>query len=90
MARPTVPTPGPSDVWGTTVNNAIFDVSDRVDQKAPLDGTSKVPIANLPAGSVLFTTTTTRPTSRTDITVMFITVTDPGTNAFDNDIWVTA
>lgn len=88
MARPTVPSTGGSDVWGTVINNAIFDVSDRVDTKAPLDGTSKLPIANLPVASVLFSTTTTRPTSRTDIMVIFITVTDPGNNAFDNDMWV--
>lgn len=88
MARPTVPTTSGSDVWGTILNNAIFDVSDRVDQKAPLDGSNKVPLANLPAGSVLFSTSTTRPTSRTDVMVFFITATDPDTNAFDNDIWI--
>ena len=89
MARPVVPNTSGGDVWGQVINDAIFDVSDRVDTRVPLDGGNKVDYSYLPAGSVLSTTSTTRPTSRTDVTVFFITDTDPGTNAFDNDIWVT-
>lgn len=89
MARPTVPSTGPNDVWGAMLNAAIFDISDRVDSSAPIDGNGKISLATLPAGSVVFSTSTTRPTGRTDIVVMFITVTDPGSNALDNDIWVT-
>jgi len=44
-------------------------------------------IADLPAGSVLATTGTTRPTARTDITVFFLGA-DPGANALDGiDRW---
>jgi len=46
-------------------------------------------LANLPAGSVLYTATTTRPTSRTDIMVIF-TGADPGSAALDNDMWWSA
>ena len=46
-------------------------------------------LANLPAGSVLYTATTTRPTSRTDVMVIF-TGADPGSAALDNDMWWSA
>ena len=44
-------------------------------------------IADLPAGDVLYTTGTTRPTSRTDVIVLFLG-SDPGTAALDNDLWL--
>lgn len=44
------------------------------------------PIADLPAGSTLYTSGTTRPTARTDIMVIF-TGADPGSNALTGDIW---
>jgi len=46
-------------------------------------------LANLPAGSVLYTATTSRPTSRTDVMVIF-TGADPGSAALDNDMWWSA
>lgn len=84
MARPTLPSVAGNDVWGATVNAAINDVSDRVDTKK--DGAYTPPIADLPSGSVIYTSGTTRPTSRTDIMVIF-TGADPTTNAFAQDWW---
>ena len=46
-------------------------------------------LASLPAGSVLYTATTTRPTSRTDVMVIF-TAADPGAAALDGDMWWSA
>ena len=43
-----------------------------------------------PAGSVAHTATTTRPTARTDIMVIFTGPTDPGAAALEGDLWVGA
>ena len=51
-------------------------------------GGGSVAIADLPAGSVVYSTTTTRPTARTDICVFFVGDTDPGSNALDGDVWL--
>jgi len=54
-------------------------------------GTSAAPtLANIPAGSVLFSATSARPSSRADVMVIFTGSTDPGTNALDNDLWMPA
>ncbi|MEO5690728.1 MAG: hypothetical protein ABIQ64_00910 [Candidatus Saccharimonadales bacterium] len=47
-------------------------------------------IADLPAGSVVSTSTNTRPTSRTDIVVMWTGATDPGGAALSGDVWLGA
>lgn len=39
------------------------------------------------AQSVVFSTSTTRPTARTDVMVIFRTAADPGSNALDGDWW---
>ena len=54
---------------------------------ATLDGSSKLPTSELPAGSVISTSTTTRPTARTDIVVMW-TGADPGGAAISGDVWL--
>lgn len=46
-------------------------------------------IADLPADSVIRSSTTTRPTARTDIMVIF-TGADPGNNALAGDLWLGA
>lgn len=46
-------------------------------------------VSDLPAGAVIATMSTTRPTERTDITVMF-KGDDPGENALAGDVWVPA
>lgn len=46
-------------------------------------------IADLPAGSMLYTSGLTRPTARTDILVIF-TGADPGSAALDGDLWMGA
>ena len=43
-----------------------------------------------PAGTVAHTATTTRPTARTDIMVIFTGPTDPGAAALEGDLWVGA
>ena len=43
-----------------------------------------------PAGSVAHTATTTRPTARTDVMVIFTGPTDPGAAALEGDLWVGA
>lgn len=48
MARPTMPGTSPSDVWGTTVNNAVFAVSDKADVAGTIN----------PAGMLVVTATT--------------------------------
>lgn len=45
--------------------------------------------ATAPAGSVFYTTGTTRPTARTDVLVIFNGA-DPGANALDGDLWFRA
>lgn len=45
-------------------------------------------VADLPAGSVLYSATASRPTSRTDVIVIFTTATDPGSAALEGDIWM--
>lgn len=50
-------------------------------------GSASVNYDGLPAGTIISTLTTTRPTSRTDLRVWFDTVTDPGANALPNDKW---
>lgn len=49
---------------------------------------NKIDVGSVAASSVMFSFTTTRPTSRTDIVVIFITATDPTTNALANDLWL--
>lgn len=49
-------------------------------------GDYKPPMVDIPAGIVITTPGTTRPTTRTDLTVRF-TGADPGANAFDGDEW---
>ena len=46
-------------------------------------------IADLPAGLVMSTSTTTRPTARTDIVVLW-TGSDPGAAAINGDVWLGA
>lgn len=50
-----------------------------------------VTIAQLPAGSVIHVLESggsyTRPTSRTDVRVIFIGTTDPGSTALSDDLW---
>lgn len=47
-------------------------------------------IADLPSGSVVATSTGTRPTARSDITVIWKGATDPGASALSGDIWLGA
>lgn len=54
---------------------------------APPSGTT---LENLPTGSVFYTSTTTRPTSRADVMVIFTGAADPGANAFNGDLWTGA
>lgn len=49
--------------------------------------TGTIPMDRLPAGSVVFTSTVTRPTNRTDLVCMFLGP-DPGVNAIGNDVWL--
>lgn len=47
-----------------------------------------VPIARLPAGSVIATTSATnRPSSRTDLVCLWLGA-DPGTNKVSGDVWL--
>lgn len=46
-------------------------------------------LAVLPAGSVIYTNSTVRPTTRTDLLCIFNGA-DPGGNALDNDLWFRA
>ena len=54
-------------------------------------GLASVTVADLPAGSVLNVAESggayTRPTARTDLTVIFTGVSDPGAAALDGDKW---
>lgn len=50
-------------------------------------GLEAVTIADLPASTVLYTSSTTRPTSRTDVMVIF-TGADPGGAALNGDLWI--
>lgn len=56
MARPTVPTTTGGDVWGATLNAAIYDVSDRVDavdeNSIAGDINGRVPLSSQAPGSV--------------------------------------
>ena len=56
--------------------------------KAPLSHSHT--IADLPAGSVVSTSGSTRPTSRTDIVVIWTGAADPGASALNGDIWLGA
>lgn len=47
-------------------------------------------LADLPGGAVVWTASTTRPTARTDVMVIFTGGTDPGSNALEGDLWLGA
>ena len=52
--------------------------------------TGTVPIARLPAGAVIATTSaTTRPSTRTDLVCLWLGG-DPGANALAGDVWLGA
>lgn len=52
-------------------------------------GIGSVTLDNIPAGSLIYSDTTTRPTARTDVRVFFDTAVDPGANALNGDKWFT-
>ena len=85
---------GATDVaLSNPANNQVLTYNSGVakwqNQNAAAGG--NVSIAQLPAGSMLYALESggayTRPTSRTDIRVTFIGLSDPGSTALTNDIW---
>ena len=73
---------------GTAAASAVGDFATAAQGTLAGSALQSVAVADLPAGSVIYATTTTRPTARTDVSVMFLTVADPGTNALAGDTWV--
>ena len=68
-----------------SVNGALPDASGNIS----LTTGNSPTLATLPAGIVLATSTSTRPTSRPDVIVIFTGGTDPGAAALDGDLWLT-
>lgn len=72
--------------YGTTAGTAAQGNDARLsDARTPTTHSHNV--ADLPAGSVIRSTNTTRPTARTDVMVIF-TGADPGANALPGDVWL--
>lgn len=70
---------------GTTTD--LADIAPVPDSNGIYYVSRPVTIADLPSGSVIYSATTTRPTARTDIMVIFTSATDPGSNALTGDRW---
>jgi len=65
----------------------LADVAPVPDSEGVFYVSRPVTEADLPPGSVMYSGTTTRPTARTDIMVIFTSVADPSANALVGDRW---
>lgn len=76
----------PARLGGGTASDSTVLHGDGTWKTAPTGG-GTVTFDGLPAGSVIFSTTTTRPSARTDLMCIF-TGADPGSNALAGDQWI--
>lgn len=78
----------PTDRLGTgTAGAATILYGNRTWGAAPAGGSGTPTVETMPAGFAMITSSTTRPTARTDIPVIF-TGADPGANKLVGDVWL--
>lgn len=76
-------------VEGANVTIDYDDIANTITIASTGGGSGSPTLDTIPAGSVLFTAGTTRPTARSDVMVFF-TGSDPGTAALNGDFWLRA